>query len=129
MAKTLVTAACRFCGQMNQVESGLTAPQAEEQATMSCMCEQALEYQQKKARKDSAKNNVHTLFGTGAAERDRCNEKVIDMLIEGVEMIYSGEVAKMTLNLPGGTRATISRNSKGEISVERMKTKKQKLTE
>lgn len=90
MGEMIATAPCRFCGQMNQVEEGLTKPQAEEQATMTCMCEEALEYQQKKARKENA---------------------------------------KMTLNLTGGTKATISRNSKGEISVERMETKKQKLTE
>lgn len=129
MGEMIATAPCRFCGQMNQVEEGLTKPQAEEQATMTCMCEEALEYQQKKARKDNAKNNVQALFGKDAATQKKCDEKVVNLLNDGVEMIYSGEIAKMTLNLPGGTKATISRNSKGEISVERMETKKQKLTE
>lgn len=40
--------------------------------------------------------------------------------------IYWG---KVTLNLRGGVKASISQNSKGEINVERTETKKQKLTE
>ena len=38
-------------------------------------------------------------------------------------------LAKVTLNLRGGVKASISQNSKGEINVERTETKKQKLTE
>ena len=36
---------------------------------------------------------------------------------------------KVTLNLRGGGKASISQNAKGEINVERTETKKQKLTE
>lgn len=43
--------------------------------------------------------------------------------------IYTGGLAKVTLNLRGGVKASISQNSKGEINVERTETKKQKLTE
>ena len=39
------------------------------------------------------------------------------------------KLAKVTLNLRGGVKASISQNSKGEINVERTETKKQKLTE
>lgn len=45
------------------------------------------------------------------------------------EEIYTGGLAKVTLNLRGGVKASISQNSKGEINVERTETKKQKLTE
>lgn len=48
---------------------------------------------------------------------------------EKVEEIYTGGLAKVTLNLRGGVKASISQNSKGEINVERTETKKQKLTE
>ena len=46
-----------------------------------------------------------------------------------VEEIYTGGLAKVTLNLRGGVKASISQNAKGEINVERTETKKQKLTE
>ena len=45
------------------------------------------------------------------------------------EEIYTGGLAKVTLNLRGGVKTSISQNSKGEINVERTETKKQKLTE
>ena len=45
------------------------------------------------------------------------------------EEIYTGGLAKVTLNLRGGVKASISQNAKGEINVERTETKKQKLTE
>lgn len=50
MGNIINTAPCRFCGQMVQIDSEekLTQPQAEEQATMSCTCEQAVEYQKEK---------------------------------------------------------------------------------
>lgn len=54
MGNIINTAPCRFCGQMVQIDSEekLTQPQAEEQATMSCTCEQAVEYQKEKQRKE-----------------------------------------------------------------------------
>lgn len=50
MGNIINTAPCRFCGQMVQIDSEekLTQPQAEEQATMSCTCEQAVEYQKER---------------------------------------------------------------------------------
>lgn len=53
MGNIINTAPCRFCGQMVQIDSEekLTQPQAEEQATMSCTCEKAVEYQKEKQRK------------------------------------------------------------------------------
>ena len=47
----------------------------------------------------------------------------------GTEEVYNGGLARITLNLRGGVKASISQNSKGEINVERIDTKKQKMTE
>ena len=60
MGNIINTAPCRFCGQMVQIDSEekLTQPQAEEQATMSCTCERAVEYQKEKQRKEKAMQNV-----------------------------------------------------------------------
>ena len=52
-----------------------------------------------------------------------------EILKAAVEEIYTGGLAKVTLNLRGGVKASISQNAKGEINVERTETKKQKLTE
>lgn len=131
MSEFIKTAPCRFCGQMMQIpaEEQLTQPQAEEQATMSCNCDAAVEYQKEKQRKEKAMKNVSVLFGEDAAPEKRVGEGIVNILRAAVEEIYSGGLAKVTLNLRGGVKASISQNSKGEINVERTETKKQKLTE
>lgn len=131
MGNIVKTAKCRFCGQMTQIEADeeLTAAQAEEQATMTCNCTDAVEYQKEKQRKEKAMQNVAALFGEAATPDKRCGEGIVKILKAAVEEIYTGGLAKVTLNLRGGVKASISQNSKGEINVERTETKKQKLTE
>lgn len=104
MSNIINTAPCRFCGQMVQIESEekLTEPQAEEKATMSCTCEQAVEYQKEKQRKEKAIQNVAALFGEMAAAEKRCGEGIVKLLNAAVEEIYTGGLAKVTLNLQGG---------------------------
>ena len=131
MGDIIKTAQCRFCGQMVQIETDkeLTQPQAEEQATMTCNCTEAVEYQKEKQRKEKAMMNASALFGENAAPDKRCGEGIVNILKAAVEEIYTGGLAKVTLNLRGGVKASISQNAKGEINVERTETKKQKLTE
>lgn len=131
MKKIMQTAPCRFCGQMVRFEgeADLTDPQKEELATMTCTCDRAVEYQKEKQRKEKALKNVSVLFGEDAAPEKRIGEGIVNILRAAVEEIYSGGLAKVTLNLRGGVKASISQNSKGEINVERTETKKQKLTE
>lgn len=131
MGDIIKTAQCRFCGQMVQIETDkeLTQPQAEEQATMTCNCTEAVEYQKEKQRKEKAMMNVSALFGENAAPDKRCGEGIVNILKAAVEEIYTGGLAKVTLNLRRGVKASISQNAKGEINVERTETKKQKFTE
>ena len=131
MSNIINTAPCRFCGQMIQLdtEEKLTKPQAEEMATMTCGCSEAVEYQKEKQRKEKALKNVSTLFGEDALPEKRIGEGIVNILRAAVEEIYSGGLAKVTLNLRGGVKASISQNSKGEINVERTETQKQKLME
>ena len=70
MGNIVKTAKCRFCGQMTQIEADeeLTAAQAEEQATMTCNCPDAVEYQKEKQRKEKAMQNVAALFGEAAGD-------------------------------------------------------------
>lgn len=127
----LNTGTCRFCGQTIAIESeeSLTSPQLAEEATMRCTCEQAVEYQKEKQRKEKALKNVSVLFGQDAAPEKRVGEEIVSILSAAVEEIYTGGLAKVTLNLRGGVKASVSQNAKGEINVERTETKKQKLTE
>ena len=101
MGNIVKTAQCRFCGQMVQIETDkeLTQPQAEEQATMTCNCTEAVEYQKEKQRKEKAMMNVSALFGENAAPDKRCGEGIVNILKAAVEEIYTGGLAKVTLNL------------------------------
>ena len=103
MSKIISTAPCRFCGQMVQLdtEEKLTQPQAEEKATMSCTCPEAVEYQKEKQRKEKAMKNVSVLFGEDAAPEKRAGEGIVNILRAAVEEIYTGGLAKVTLNLRG----------------------------
>lgn len=115
MGNIINTAPCRFCGQMVQIESEekLTEPQAEEKATMSCTCEQAVEYQKEKQRKEQAIQNVAALFGEMAAAEKRCGEGIVKLLNAAVEEIYTGGLAKVTLNLRGGGQSINFTKCKG----------------
>lgn len=115
MGNIINTAPCRFCGQMVQIESEekLTEPQAEEKATMSCTCEQAVEYQKEKKRKEKAIQNVAALFGEMAAAEKRCGEGIVKLLNAAVEEIYTGGLAKVTLNLRGGGQSINFTKCKG----------------
>lgn len=106
MGNIVKTAQCRFCGQMVQFETDeeLTKPQAEEQATMTCNCTEAVEYQKEKQRKEKAMQNVAALFGEAAAPEKRCGEGIVNILKAAVEEIYTGGLAKVTLNLRGGSK-------------------------
>lgn len=100
----LNTGACRFCGQTIAIETeeSLTSPQLAEEATMRCTCEQAVEYQKEKQRKEKALKNVSVLFGQDAAPEKRVGEEIVSILSAAVEEIYTVGLAKVTLNLRGG---------------------------
>lgn len=123
-------AECKFCGQMIQIDAECETKQdAEEIATMYCGCDGAAKYAKEKQRKEKAMENVSILFGENAIPEKRIGAGIVDILNDAVEEIYSGRLAKITVNLRGGVKGSISQNSKGEINVERMETNKQKLTE
>ena len=125
MGNIVKTAKCRFCGQMTQIETDeeLTAAQVEEQATMTCNCTEAVEYQKEKQRKEKAIMNVSTLFGENATQDKRCAESIVNILKAAVEEIYTGGLAKVTLNLRGGAKHQFHRMQrvKSTSSVQRQR--------
>lgn len=130
MKKIIPTAECRFCGQLVQLDGDceLTEKQAEEEAAMRCKCAEAAEYQKMRKRKEKALKNISLLFGEDAGPEKRIDENIVDILKTAAEEICSENIEKISLNMWGGVKASVSRNAKGEINVERTETKK-KLTE
>lgn len=82
------TGACRFCGQsvMIECEDKLTGPQLEEEATMRCGCERALEYQESIERRDMAKQRVIELFGD-ISEGYKQPDTVQGIMLDAVDAI------------------------------------------
>ena len=79
-------------------------------------------------RKTKARKNVIRLFGEGA-EGTKISDNANELLLAAVDEICSENIRKIALELPGGIKAVISQGKKGEINVERIETRKQKLTE
>ena len=119
---------CRFCGQMMTLDKEMTEHEAEEIATLQCGCQESVIYERDIKRRQKAIMNITELFGHGA-QNGKVAEEIVKILKEAVEIIQNGSITKIALEIRGGTKATISMNGKGEISVERTETKKQKLTE
>lgn len=128
--KQIQTAPCKFCGQIVQFEEekSLTDEQAMEMAVMECSCEEAVMYRKWVQQETKALENVTAFFGEEAEPRNMEGEGIVAILHAAVHEICNGELEKITLNLPGGVKATISQNGKGEIKVERAETKKRQLT-
>lgn len=123
------TAPCRFCGQVAQFEGEAGLPEEElvELASRSCQCEQAKEYGKWLQQEEDTRANISRLFGDGAEPENREDEAIIRLLNAAASEICRGKVEGITMNLYGNIRAKISRNSKGEVKVERIETKKQQL--
>ena len=130
MEKVMVTAACRFCGQLVQMEfeKEVTEAQAEETATMKCDCNQAVVYRLEILRSRKAKRNIMRLFGSDATGV-KISENVVSLLMAAADEICNESIQKIALDLSGGIKAIVSQGKKGEINVERIETKKQRLTE
>lgn len=132
-AKTVTimhTASCRFCGQIVQFEGKAGLPEEElvELASRNCQCEQAKEYGKWWQQEEIARANISSLFGDGAEPENREDEAIIELLNAAAAEICHGEVEGIAMSLQGNIKAKISRNSRGEIKVERVETKKRQLT-
>lgn len=127
--KNLQTAPCRYCGQIVQfaAEGALTEEMAVEMAALNCDCEDAKAHQILMQQEKKALKNVQALFGEKAGQGNTVGENAIGILNAAVLGACDMELDKLTMNLPGGIKATISRNSEGRIKVERTETKKRQL--
>ena len=106
--ESMHTAPCMFCGQMVQfmADDLLPETEAQELAAMHCSCAEALEYKKEKNRKENALKNVSKLFGEDAEAGKRVSNSIVEILEAAVEEIYTGGLAKVTLNLRGGFYAS-----------------------
>lgn len=126
--------ACRFCGQAQNVSDCMNEDEANEYAMRHCNCGEAKEYQDKleiaRRRKETlarVAEELDGLFGTGAADCGEVCPEVVDLLKQLSTLTYDKKIVSQTLKLTYTIQAKISRNAKGNISIERKDATAQKI--
>lgn len=121
--------ACRFCGQARNVFGCKTECEANEYATRHCNCGEAKEYQAQieaqEERERVLKNvraNLEELF-----DGDIRDIKTMSILTTSAELIYDRIIVSASVKLSWTLQVKISRNSKGNISIERKDATAQKV--
>lgn len=120
-----LTGACRYCGQIAQIEG---MPQWDEDTTNEaaaelCDCIQAKIYTKKKRQKENAREAIDKQFGQ-QAEENETEPPVIELLETVADMVVEDRISSATIDIGDGLKAKISITSKGYIKVERTKTEK-----
>lgn len=106
--------ACRFCGQMFQIETAggiLSEKTLDEAATMKCGCADAVEFQDRARMPEKGRNAVRELFAD--------EEATADVLNDCLPMIISGDIEAVVVTAPTGCQAKIKMTTKGKLKIER----------
>lgn len=116
MNKTVLSGACKYCGQIQNI-SAATQEEADKIATNRCHCPGARKAQKREAMVRNAK--AINCEGT---------ENISDLLITAGDMILNEEIQGITI-AAGNIKFEASSNKDGYIKFQRTETKKQELQE
>lgn len=119
-----VSGACRFCGQITTLEApeSWSGEELDELATELCKCEDAASYIKMKKRKENAIKAVYEQYGE---KGENCRWEILKLLEDVVNEVAEMMVESVTVGIAGNLKAKISMNSKGNIKVEKTKTRKE----
>lgn len=120
-----LTGACRYCGQIAQIE-GLPEWDEEtinEATAELCDCIEAKKYTKKKRQKENAREAIDKQFGQ-QAEENETELPVVELLETIADMVVEDHICTATIDIGDGLKAKISMTSKGYVKVERTKTEK-----
>ena len=125
--RSLTYGACRFCGQAQSVTECYSEDAANEQATRHCNCGDAQFYQDRlmaSAQRESdlqrVNSNLKTIFGSLRPE-------TMALIQKAAEAVYDRRVVNGSIKLSDMVSVKISRNSKGNIAIERKDATAQKV--
>lgn len=125
--RPLAYGACRFCGQAQSVTECYSEDAANEQATRHCDCGDAQIYQdrlrasvQREADLQRVNSNLKSLFGSLRPE-------TMELMQKAAEAVYDRKIVNASIKLSDMVSAKISRNSKGNIAIERKDAAAQKV--
>lgn len=121
--KTEQYGACRFCGQTNMVmaEGELTAPQLEEEATLACSCDEALEYAAEVTRERRVKEKIRKLCGESDGKGRNVTEEVQSALEALAGEICKKNIKGVTVTVRTGDKLEVKMMAKDKVKVGREK--------
>lgn len=115
--KEVMIGACRFCGQIAQVENGTNQEEWNREATLQCDCWDAKELRKKIRQAEKAKDNIRSLF-------KREYPETVGLLEAAVPILQEYGMINMSIDTGRGMKAKIAMTTKGKIRVEAVATKK-----
>lgn len=115
--------ACKFCGTFCMLDDCLSQDEANEAATLSCKCDDAMNYKHLLDCKERANFKIETLFGDAAKEQSLSPvgyQAVIEQIKAVAGLIAEKQIKSATIKIDGELTAKLSLNSNYQVKVERV---------
>ena len=118
-------AGCRYCGQYLQIKAikDWNEHLVEEFAVEMCNCTDAMEYVNRKSRRERAKKKAETLL------KGQIPDKDLEFVNQAIELADKELVKKVTIQINAEMKVTVQLTSQEKLKVEGQATIKKKIEE
>ena len=118
-------AGCRYCGQYLQIKviKDWNEHLVEEFAVEMCNCTEAMEYINRKYRRERAKKRAEKLL------RGQIPDKDLEFINKAIELTDKELVKKVTIQINAETKVTVQITAQEKLKVEGQTTTKKKIEE
>lgn len=118
-------AGCRYCGQYLQIKviKDWNEHLVEEFAVEMCNCTEAMEYINRKYRKERAKKRAEKLL------RGQIPDKDLEFINKAIELADKELVKKVTIQINAETKVTVQITAQEKLKVEGQTTTRKKIEE
>lgn len=118
-------AGCRYCGQYLQIKAikDWNEHLVEEFAVEMCNCTEAMEYINRKHRRERAKKKAEKLF------KEQIPDKDLEFINKAIELADKELVKKVTIQINAETKVTVQITAQEKLKVEGQTTTRKKIEE
>ncbi len=118
-------AGCRYCGQFLQIKviKGWNDHLVEEFAVEMCNCTEAMEYVNRKYRKERAKRKAESIL------KGQIPDKDLEFVNQAIDLADKELVKKVTIQINAEMKVTVQLTSQEKLKVEGQSTIKKKIEE
>lgn len=118
-------AGCRYCGQFLQIKviKGWNDHLVEEFAVEMCDCTEAIEYVNRKYRKERAKKKAESIL------KGQIPDKDLEFVNQAIDLADKELVKKVTIQINAEMKVTVQLTSQEKLKVEGQSTIKKKIEE